>query len=307
MSYVYERVTQSILHALDRGVVPWRRPWTVTAAPPANLLTHRPYRGINAVVTWFGGYESPYWVTWLQAEQLGGRIKKGERGTPIMFFRLMDDNGRFPSDSVECEDHVDDDQKASSPGKRRALVRYTHVWNVMQTERLDGHVPSGEKPCLPPDDRAEEVLSAWGDRPRTLHGYRQASYDPRADVIRMPPRDSFSSVAGYYSTRFHEATHATGHPSRLARFDLDAPLPPFGSEDYSREELIAELGAAFLSGTVGLGVDVEVESSACYIAHWLKVLKEDRRFLVKAASQAQREPYRESRRAIDLTQATAAC
>lgn len=280
---VYEKITQNIIEALERGVVPWRRPWTITAAPPANLVTRKPYRGINALTTWSAGYASPWWLGWCQVQGFGGRIRRGERATTIVFFTLLD-SGRRPAGGDE---RVSDaaDEVAEQEERRTAFVRYSHVWNLAQTEGLEAPAPdTDDRAVTTPNARAEALIEAWSDKPSIRHGFRRAAYSPGLDEIRLPPHEDFVSDERYYATLFHECIHATG--LRLGRFGRDVTLPPFGSEDYSKEELVAELGAAFLCGATGIAV--EVESSAAYLDSWLSALRRDRQMLVRAAAQAQR-------------------
>lgn len=279
--HAYDVVTQRIIDALERGVVPWHRPWTVSRQPPANLISRRPYRGINALVTWLMQRGSPWWLTFHQAKQLGGTIRKGEHGVPIMFFKLLD------------RDQPVDDQTTDATSARRRdrrgipFVRHTVVFNATQTEGLDHLLPldHDEAPVLP-DQAAEALMDAWRQAPRIDFGFNHAQYLPRQDRITMPSRQQFESTSAYYGTLLHECAHATGHRSRLGRFTPETELAPFGSPDYSREELIAELASAFLRAEVGLAM--EIDSSAAYIAHWLTVLRGDRRQLIQVAADAQR-------------------
>jgi len=281
---VYETITQRIIMALERGVVPWHRPWTTCSAPPANLVSRRPYRGINALVTQSAGYASPWWLSFRQVQTHGGRVRKGEHGTPIVFFKPLDGTSGNP---IADDNDVASEALASRRHVRAPLLRYTHVFNLVQTEGVDSasvpHVPTSS---VPSEINAEALLEAWSQAPRIQWGFNCAAYAPRIDLVKMPPRDHFSTAAKYYGTLFHECAHATGHPSRLGRFTLETTLPSFGSPDYSKEELIAEMAAAFICGELGL--DSEIESSAAYVGNWLKALSDDRRLLVQAAADAQR-------------------
>jgi antirestriction protein ArdC len=279
---VYEAVTRGILDLLERGIVPWHRPWTTCASPPANMVSRRPYRGINSLTTRCVGYASPWWISFRQIHVLGGCVRKGEHGIPILFFKPTEGMSQEPRDhTITADDHVEL-RRGQAP-----LIRYTHVFNLLQTEGIDQRfVPDPPAAAIAPDDRAETILSAWEQAPQVQIGFDRADYSPPLDVVRMPPRDRFETPAAYYATLWHECAHATGHPTRLGRFSVDARLAPFGSCDYSKEELIAEMTAAFICGE--LGFHAEIESSAAYVDHWLHVLRADRRLLIQVAADAQR-------------------
>jgi len=281
MTGVYTRVTAEIIAALERGVVPWHQPWTTTNAPPMNLVSRRPYRGINAVTTWAAQYASPWWLSWLQIQHLGGHVRRGEKGSVIVFFKRRHSRGQ----GLATEEGFDQ-QEPHDTYRFPFIVRYTHVWNVEQTEGLDAQVPVVARPSIAADAQAEAVLAAWAQRPGMQYGSSRACYNPSRDLVQMPDRQWFESTSAYYGVLWHECVHATGHVSRLGRFTPDTRCAPFGSVDYSFEELIAELGAAFLCGHLGLAS--RIESHAAYIEHWLTVFRANTRVLVQAATQAQR-------------------
>lgn len=266
----YQIMTDRICSLLERGEIPWRRPWKADMFP-RNLKSKKEYRGIN--VFWLGcsGYSSPYWLTYKQATELGGQVRTGEKASPVVFWKWLNVKDR----------HSGDD-------KRIPLLRYFNVFNVAQCDGLDAKVPKHDDTALAfkPIERCEQVVAGYKSAPPISHGGDRACYSPLLDHVRMPPREKFASVEAYYSVLFHELTHSTGHASRLKREGIVDPSM-FGSHEYSKEELVAEMGAAFLSGHCSIDA-MTVDNSAAYIASWLKKLRNDKSLVVSAAAQAQR-------------------
>jgi antirestriction protein ArdC len=263
---VYEIVTSRILAELERGEIPWRKPWRTL--PPANLISKKPYRGINVFLLALAGYGSQYWLTFNQAKQLGGNVRKGEHGTKIIFWKF----DKFETETAEGE----------TESRQSAFLRYYTVFNLEQTEGLKALL------ALPPAfpiESAEEIVKGMPNSP-AFEQDAQAAYIPSRDTVTMPSRTAFESPAEFYSTLFHELTHATGHGKRLAREGFDSPQK-FGSESYSREELIAEMGSAMLCGIAGIE-QATIRNSAAYLQSWIKRLKADSRLVVSAASAAQK-------------------
>jgi antirestriction protein ArdC len=260
---IYESVTARILDCLNDGVVPWRKPWGVAA--PRNLSSGHVYKGINQILLSCTAFASPYWVTYKQARSLGGNIKRGERGTPIIFWKVYEDE----------KDNGDID-------KRFVLRRFT-VFNAEQSEGI--YIPKLEEPT-PFDalEDCEKVVVGYEDRPSIEHGGGRACYVPSRDLIFMPPKPAFTSSEEYYSTLFHELVHSTGAASRLARKGVTDPTS-FASHDYSYEELIAECGAAFLCAHAGIA-PATLNNSAAYIGSWIKLLRREPKWILNAASQA---------------------
>ena len=265
---VYDQITERIIDMLETGTVPWRKPWQVQAGLPRNLLTKKLYRGINVFLLHALRYESPYWLTFRQALELGGNVRKGEKACPVVFWKQL-----------EIED------KASGEKEKIPLLRFYHVFNVAQCDGLKNLPAPVETPCsalVKPD----EIVSLMPQRPEIKHGMRQAFYSPSADFVAMPERARFTNEAGYYGTLFHELIHATGHPARLNRLTL-TESEGFGSNPYCKEELIAEMGAAFLCGEAGIE-ESTLENSAAYLKGWLEQLQNDKKLIVQAAAQAQK-------------------
>jgi antirestriction protein ArdC len=270
----YEVVTRRIIEALEQGVVPWHKPWkNVRGVGPTSMSTGKEYRGINvwilAVEQMLKGYSSPYWLTFKQAKERGGSVRKGEEGTQIVLWKPF--KKKVEKDGQEREE-------------RFLMLRYFTVFNVDQCDGIEA--PAIEEiPERDPIETAEAIVQSYVGRPEVKHGGNRAYYSPALDYIQMPKTGQFHDAEGYYATLFHELAHSTGHESRLARKSLISPTP-FGTPDYSREELVAELAAAFVCGEAG--IPVNVEQSAAYLQSWLKVLKDDRKMLVQAAAQAQK-------------------
>ena len=267
---VYQIVTDRIVSLLESGTVPWRKPWAGPANEPKNLQSGKAYRGINVFLLSAVGFGSPYWLTFKQASARGGHVRKGEHGSLVVFYKDWDTGKRD-----------DDGRPVVLP-----VLRYYRVWNVEQCDGVE--YPSIDVPTLDfrPIDRCERVVADMPRAPKIVQGEARAWYQPTADVVNMPQPELFRSVEEYYSTLFHELTHSTGHKSRLDRPGV-AQVQPFGSAVYSREELIAECGAAFLCGHCSIEA-ATLDNSAAYIAGWLAKLRSDRKLVVQAASQAQR-------------------
>ena len=266
---VFEIVTARILEQLEQGVVPWRKPWR--AELPCNLVSGKPYRGVNVFLLASQGYGSCYWLTYQQTAKLGGHVKRGEHSTLVTFWHIGDERTRIRDDGTI--------------GKTRPfLLRYYSVFNLEQTEGID--IPRvSSRPAVNPVEQCEAIVEGMPNAPRQEQSDR-AWYRPANDTVGMPARALFDSPEEYYSTLFHELTHSTGHTSRVGREGIEQ-LNTFGSESYSREELIAEMGAAMLCGISGIETKT-LENSAAYLQSWITRLRGDSRLVVSAASAAQK-------------------
>ncbi len=273
---IYQAVTDRILEMLDKGTVPWRHPIRGGAGGdwPKNLESRRPYRGVNvfllAVTSWMKGYGSAFWMTYRQAAASGGNVRKGEKSTMVVFWKQYDTRDKVTGDP-----------------KRVPVLRYYNVFNAEQCEGIKPPDAPPE-PAAPfePIGEAERIVAGYAGGPVIEHAGAQAYYRPSADLVRLPEPGRFLSREFYYATAFHELVHSTGHSKRLDR-GLDKDLQPFGSPDYSREELVAELGSAFLCAAAGISPPT-IEQSAAYIAGWRKKLSDDRKLIVAAAGAGQR-------------------
>jgi antirestriction protein ArdC len=265
----YEIITEKITKRLEEGDIPWKKPWK--AQLPRNLITDKPYRGMNLLLLGSEEYASPYWLTFKQAQDKGGHVKKGEKGSLVTFWKVM-------------EKELEEKEGEQRQGKElRFVLRYYTVFNLEQCEGIESP-PLGEP--INPIQRCEEIVSGYTTMPDLrINTSDRAYYAPKDDYISLQPMQTFKSASGYYATLFHEMTHATGHEQRLGRFNSKDYHRPFGCEDYSKEELIAELGSAFLCAEAGID-NSELDNSTAYIQSWLKALKNDKRLLIAASSQA---------------------
>jgi antirestriction protein ArdC len=272
---IYDEVTSRVIAEMEQGRLPWVKPWTssgVGLGLPSSAASRKTYSGINILILWDAaltrGFAFQEWLTFRQCNQLGGQVKKGERGTTACY-----------ADSfIPKAERERAAQDGNDPGRVPFLKRFT-LFNIEQCDGLPAHVTLVPAP-IPASElvpAAEAMIAANGATIR--HGGGDAMYLPQPDAIVMPPRTSFLTPADYYATITHEMGHWTAHPSRLNR-DLRGR---FGSSAYAREELIAELTSAFLCAQFGIVPQVR---HADYLAHWLAILKEDSRAIFHAASQA---------------------
>ena len=277
---VYTRITDKIIADLEKGVRPWMKPWNAehAAGRITKPLRHngQPYNGINILMLWSAavseGYSAPIWMTFRQAKELGANVRKGEKGELVVYANTVT--------RTEQDDTTGEELEHTIP----FMKGYT-VFNVEQIEGLPSHYYQLAEPVLDPVQRishAEAFFTATGAR--IGHGGNQAYYTIGADRIQMPPFESFRDAESYYATLAHETTHWTRHPSRL---DRDFGRQRVGDEGYAQEELVAELGSAFLSADLELTPEVREDHTA-YIESWLKVLKNDKRAIFTAAAHAQR-------------------
>lgn len=259
---IAETVTEKLIAALEAGTPPWRKSWKGLTAPH-NASTGKTYQGVN----WFllsmiggGGY-----LTYKQAQDMGGNVRKGEKGNPIVFWNFMEK------------------KKANGEMGKIGFLRSYTVFSVNQCEGLELPAREDDTETAPfvPLDKAEETIAATGAK--ISHGGAMAFYSPTTDRIRLPAKVDFTSPEAYYNTAFHELCHWTGHASRLARKGIQ-DVAAFGSPTYSKEELIAEMGSAFLCAEHG--IDSTLENSAAYLHNWIKALRGDSRLAIAAAGAA---------------------
>lgn len=270
MMNVYEIVTQKILEQLDKGVVPWRRPWkSLTASGfPTSWTNRKPYRGVNLFLLAPGEY-----LTFKQIQEHGGKVKKGEKSHIVVFYKMME---------KEAENEEEET-------RRFPYLRYYNVFEVDQCEGIERRSPQPEEELkeLPPIKRAEFIIRKYENPPKIKHAGGSAYYAPILDEIVLPKKNSFLSKEEYYSTLFHELAHSTGHQARLNRDTLVKNTGSMRSDTYAKEELIAEMTAAMLCGKAMIE-QATLENSAAYIDSWRKHLKDDSRLIVTTASKAQK-------------------
>lgn len=274
---VYQSVTDKIIELLESGTVPWRRPWSSSGGSlPVSMSSKKPYRGVNVfllnMTAAIEGYASPWWGTYKQIQERGGQVRQGEKGTAVILWRPFETKAT-----------------ADEPTKTIFLLKQYTVFNADQCEG-DLGIPVDETQVdndLAPLNHCEHMIKEYLDNggPTLRHLGDRAVYSPTADMVTLPELARFNNMEEYYCTAFHEMAHSTGHPSRLDR-DLDKPCT-LGDPSYAREELVAEMAAAFLAGISGIEL-VTLDNSAAYLQNWLTTLREDNKIIIKAAAQAQR-------------------
>lgn len=269
----YEKITNEIIKQLEEGTVPWHRPWHM--GNQKNWVSGRAYRGVNWLMLAARGYECEYWATYKQIKQAGGYVRKGEHGTPVVYMNWREIKNEKPENEEE-------EQRT----RRVFFCKSYTVFNLEQAEGIEIPVADAETP-LQELDLCEAVVAAMPNRPTITNLNRdRACYIPRTDTVELPDLQQFDTSEYYYEVLFHELVHSTGHTSRLERSGV-VDHAAFGSENYSHEELVAEIGAAFLCAETGIERKT-IDNSAAYIASWLHVLKNDKRMIVIAAAQAQK-------------------
>jgi len=278
---VYTRVTETILEALEQGTRPWMQPWNAAhaAGPVSRPLRHngQPYNGINTLMLWGAamekGYTAPIWMTYKQAKELGAHVKKDERASLVVYANRII--------KTETNAETGEDEEHEIP-----FMKPYSVFNVEQIEGLPAHYYAKAEPVVLPEAERIEKLDAFftATGADIRHGGNRAFYRIDQDFIQMPDFTAFKDREGYYTTLAHENTHWTRHPSRLNR---DMGRKKWGDAGYAMEELVAEIGSAFLCAELGLTPEVR-EDHAAYIQSWLQVLKNDKKAIFTAASQAQK-------------------
>jgi antirestriction protein ArdC len=277
---VYQKITDQIVSELEQGVRPWLKPWNAEHA--AGRITRPlrgngiPYQGINVLMLWSAalekGFAAPIWMTFKQALEFKAHVRKGEQGSLVVYADKITRTETDADTGEDCERAIP------------FMKGYT-VFNVEQIDGLPERFYAKAEPRGEPVQRialAESFFAATGAAVR--HGGNRAYYSISTDHVQMPPIEAFRDAESYYATRAHETTHWTRHPSRLNR---DFGRKRYGDEGYAMEELVAELGSAFLSADLDLTPEVR-DDHAAYIASWIKVLKDDKRAIFSAASHAQR-------------------
>jgi antirestriction protein ArdC len=275
---VYEIVNLKIMEMLEQGTVPWRKPWrNAETNMPKNLVSGKEYKGVNTFLLGCQSYGSPWWLSFKQCQEKGGHVRKGERSSLVVYWKWLD---RKSGEGAE-----DADGNGASNGKI-PLLRYYNVFNLEQTEGIPEPPKQETNNIFTPIEKAQAIIDKMPLRPEIRHGGSRAAYSPMLDYIKMPEKHTFNSSEEYFSTCYHELSHSTGHEKRLNRKSL-TEITGFGDHSYQKEELTAEMSAAFLCAYADIE-QVTLGNSAAYIAGWLKALKNDKTMLVFAASQGQK-------------------
>lgn len=272
---VYSIITNKIIEQLEQGIIPWRRPWSKTGIPK-NLISQKPYKGINVFLLSMLGYASNYFLTRRQANALGAHIKQGEKPHIVVYWK------------IEQEERSEEEANVNpNPPKTSYMLRYFSVFNIEQVEGLDTtQLPQEEVRVNNPIAQCEAIIHSMNDAPDLKHQGNEAYYVPSLDCIYMPDRKRFDSSQNYYHVLFHELIHATGHSKRLNREGV-ANVNTKDIPKYSYEELIAEIGSCFLNFHAGLGIH-DLDNSAAYIQGWLEKLQSDNKCIIYASIHAQK-------------------
>lgn len=281
---LYQEVTNKMITLLEKGVSPWRCTWNRYGLA-RNYASNHVYTGINAILMNLTEHPIPYFLSFKQAKKLGGKIRKGSKSETVYFFK--------PLFKDQEDNYIGLDKAKALKGMGEEvqvipMLKYFSVFNIQDVEGIEFDIPEVELQEHERIEKCETILKDFPSAPQYVYeDANKAYYNPIADKLNMPDIKQFTSAEEYYVTFFHEATHATGHKSRLNR-DGVTKLNPFGSAGYSREELVAEMGASFLAAHVGINYDEITENSAAYLQGWLSALKADKKLIFKAAAEAQK-------------------
>jgi antirestriction protein ArdC len=267
---IYEEITNRIIEQLEQGKIPWHKPWSGVMNGAYNRVSKKPYSLLNQMLLKHDGE----YATFKQWSELGGNVKKGEKSEMVVFWKMM---------------QVEETKDGKVEKKTIPLLKYINVFHVSQ---VDGVEPKNMNPKNhEPIEEAEKIKSGYVERENIVIEElvtNEAYYSPMMDYIQVPCKEQFDDIMEFYSTLFHEMVHSTGHRDRLGRLDTGVKFASFGSEDYSKEELIAEIGSAFLMNHIGIDTPKTFKNTAAYIQSWLKVLRNDNRFIVSASSKAEK-------------------
>lgn len=268
---VYEMVTSRIISELENNRIPWRKPWTGTRAGAYNRINKRPYSLMNQLLLKNDGE----YATYKQWHDLGGQVRKGEKSEFVVFWKI--------------DEKITTNENGEEVKKQSAILRYYNVFHISQVDGVES-LPTESLNDINPIESAEQLKESYKARERiqileTISN--EAFYSPTRDYIQVPCLEQYTAPQEFYSTLFHEMIHSTGHKTRLNRLDGSANAA-FGSETYSKEELVAELGSAMILNLLGIETTQTFNNSTAYIKNWLTVLRNDPRFIVSAASKAEK-------------------
>ena len=267
---IYQAVTDRIIEQLDNGVIPWHKPWSGIASGAYNTVSNKTYSLLNQMLLKHDGE----YATYKQWSELGGQVRKDEESEIVVFWKM-----------IPVEEKVDGEIV-------KKTIPYLKYINVFHVSQVDGVQPKDKKAIIhEPIEEAEKIIADYDARESIIMEDvvgNNAYYAPLRDYLCVPTKEQYSDINKYYGTKFHEMVHSTGHKSRLNRFDNNTKIAPFGSEDYSKEELVAEIGSASLMSLIGIETEKTFKNNVAYIQSWLKVLKNDKRMIVSASSRAQK-------------------
>lgn len=268
---VYEMVTERIIAELEKGVIPWKKPWTGVRSGAFNRISKKPYSIINQILLKHAGE----YATFKQWSELGGHIRKGEKSEMVVFWKIF-------------EKEETNEETGEKEVKKIPMLRYYNVFHISQVEGVEPLVmPFAE---VEPIEEADKIITEYVEREHITFdecASNEAFYSPSRDRVVVPMKEQYTNINEYYSTTFHELTHSTGHKNRLDRLHTGADAA-FGSETYSKEELVAEIGSASIMNLLGIETPQTFKNSAAYIKNWLSVLKNDNKFIVSTSSKAEK-------------------
>jgi len=282
----YEVITNRIIEIMEKGNVPWKKTWQGGSNLPANLVSFRKdkttYSGLNVFTLSSMGYSSRFWLTFKQGQDLGGMVKKGEKGFPVVYFNLLE------KDKKNNEGKTIKDANGENVKTKIPLLRYHTVFNTEQFTGIEVPELEVKEPIVfNPIESAEKIVKGYIGKPEIKHGGERACYSPMQDIVKMPPKECFVGEEEYYSTLFHELVHSTGHKNRLNREEIQN-FHFFGDENYSKEELTAEMGATFLISEAGISTEATMKNSVAYLQNWINALRNDKTLIVRASTLAKK-------------------
>lgn len=269
---IYEEVTNRIIKQLEQGEIPWRKPWNGVRNGAYNRVSKKPYSLLNQMLLEHKGE----YATFKQWSDLGGKIRKGEKAEIVVFWKMLE--------SIERNSNGEEVKKT---------IPYLKYINVFHISQIEGVEPLNKDELIEhsPVEEAEKIKNDYVTRENFLIKEcisNDAFYSPTMDYIQIPCKEQYKDVLEFYGTLFHEMIHSTGHKKRLARFEENNKMVAFGSDDYSKEELVAEIGSATLMNMIGVETNKTFKNSVAYIQSWLKVLKNDNKFIISASSKAEK-------------------
>ena len=270
---VYEMVTNRIIAELEKGKIPWEKPWAGVRNGAYNRITKRPYSLLNQMLLQHSGE----YATFKQWQDLGGHVCKGEKSEIVVFWKIFESKEANP-DTGEIEI------------KKIPLLRYYNVFHISQVEGVEPLAPEQLNDEVEPIEAGDKIITDYITREHLNFiecKSNQAYYSPSNDTVVVPLKEQYSMINEYYSTTYHELVHSSGHKTRLNRLQTGA-VASFGSENYSKEELVAEIGSATLMSVAGIETSKTFRNSTAYIQNWLQVLRNDNKFIVSASSKAEK-------------------
>ena len=281
MKDLYSEISDRIISELEKGVIPWNKPWAGVTSGAISHATGRPYSLLNQMLL----TEPGEYITFNQCKQEGGSVKKGSKAKTVVFWKVL------PREKKDASGAIVKDKDGNPVIEGIPVLRYFQVFHISECEGIAPKWENKLPATATPDERAENILLDYIRRENIRFEQvidDRAYYSPSRDLIHLPIREQFAATAEYYSTAFHESAHSTGHKTRLNRFEPGVGAAMFGSESYSKEELVAEISAATILHEIDMETPSSFKNSAAYIQSWLRALKNDKRLIISAAARAEK-------------------